>query len=361
MLPDGSVGLVKDQIFPKSIDSAPNCGVRILDVEIRNLNKLDINGFLQKLSLEINTTQLITSYLNRAELKDVLLGGLERISKDALFDGELDNSEMHGNMQNCKFDLNIEEIKKYYDNSISGLYKFLMKYRLNTLGTPSTHSVYVFLINLNENTTKLRFTIHCGSGLFGRKIYTNFCENKKFKKMSNYEQLQSFFSMQTITGNYGFFNRHLISKSIADVCKANFNLISEPKIVNDSPKNYISQEDFDGSSYYFHRHGAYRISSKKEYVLLPLKNPYISAPAYFFKAKKPIDTLNSMSHELGKLNKDISEFSDDLKIYNKGNFKFVKKIENIEDISNNQLEKYLNISELDITHKAKPIGIISNF
>ena len=47
-LPDGSVGLSRKNIFPTAIDSAPNCGVRILDIEIENLNKKKIRIFFTK-------------------------------------------------------------------------------------------------------------------------------------------------------------------------------------------------------------------------------------------------------------------------------------------------------------------------
>jgi len=362
-LPDGSVGLSRKNIFPTAIDSAPNCGVRILDIEVENLNKKKLEFFLYKLSTKINTKEFITSYIKRSELNNALILGLSGISSSNIYENEIDNTDLDGNMINCKAELDKSKIIRFLEKEISFLEKSLMRFRLNTLGTPSTHSINVFLLNLDTNKNILRFTIHTGSGLIGRKLYLNFLSNQENINDGLHKDsaIDQFFAMQTLAGNYGFLNRHLLTKSIVDVCNSEVNILKKPKVINDSPKNYISQESFKNEIYFFHRHGSFKITKEKEYVLLPLKKPYIEGPAYFYKVINCENAINSMSHELGKLELNITEASKNLKIFNGGKSKFVSFLGNADEISDSIYKKFQNITDLKITHKVKPIGIIANF
>ena len=68
-----------------------------------------------------------------------------------------------------------------------------------------------------------------------------------------------------------------------------------------------------------------------------------------------------MSHELGKLELNITEASKNLKIFNGGKSEFVSFLSSADEISDSIYKKFQNITDLKITHKVKPIGIIANF
>ena len=104
-------------------------------------------------------------------------------------------------MMNCTNKLTTSDIFNYFANNISFFDKLLMKYRLNTLGTPSTHAVYVFLLNSSHNKLKLRFVIHTGSGLIGRRLYSSFLKDKNnFKDLSINEKELNLFLCRLLPG-----------------------------------------------------------------------------------------------------------------------------------------------------------------
>ena len=309
--PTGTVLAAENQILPQVMDTAPNCGMRLMATPWSgdDLRKELIDEMFLNLVNAVPTRTYIGTKINRETAQDICQEGvkalLEHLGKDkeAIYN-ETQNMFKQGNF----FDIPATE--QEIADAVPSIFVTAAKYRLGILGEAGNHFLDLMQIDevLDAEKAKLLglhekqyvFLMHTGSGIFGQyasyfftpkkeehlsmKIITNlgrmtfnssllskeemrklqsevkeFREKKEFFHIDpNSKRGKAYLIAHRASANYGFANRSMIAYNMEQVLKNMFNKKVELKTVYDMAHIFVDKEEHFDKEVWVHRNGASR-------------------------------------------------------------------------------------------------------
>ncbi|MBD3300164.1 MAG: hypothetical protein GF347_02320 [Candidatus Moranbacteria bacterium] len=305
--PTGTVVATRKYIMPQVLDTAPNCGMRLIRTPWGegSLSDKQIDTMFNELVKTVPTRTYLGNYVNFKTILDICRYG----SKGLIDYLKGDESEVENTMRKGNF-FNEPPGKKDLLNAVPRIFFRIAQFRLGILGEAGNHFLDLMKIDeiIDEEKAKILklkkgqyvFLLHTGSGVFGQynsyfftpkkeehlsmKIITNlgrlsFFSNimsrsditKLQKEVKKYRDKKEFFKIDPSSArgkayqlahfsgaNYGFANRtmivHNLNNSLKKVFKKRINL----KTVYDIPHVFVDREKHFGQNVWVHRNGASR-------------------------------------------------------------------------------------------------------
>lgn len=378
----GTVVATKNHYIPQLLDTAPNCGMRLIATNFneKNLSPEKIDSLFKALVKAIPTKKLWGNYIPFRVVLDICCRGskalLEYLKEDT---SEIENTHLQGNM----FEHENTTKKALFSALPSWFYRF-GQFRLGILGAAGNHFVDLMKVEeiLDEKLAKkfnlkkdqYVFWIHTGSGLFGQYasyFYTpKIKEHKSQRRIWNlgrwtflrknvpwheilrkdipaYRDKKELFAISAdselgknymiahnAAGNMGFANRvmiqHNLKKTIEKVIGKNHGL----NLVYDMSHIYVKRENHFNKDLLIHRQNTTRAfgpkrmkGTKFEQTGEPIFMPSsMSTAAYFgVGTDENESTFFSCAHGTGKSKNKTSEVPKDKKaLFEKMNQRGVK-------------------------------------
>ena len=362
-LPAGTIAASSNYLLPQLIDTAPNCGMRML---ITNLEKSEVTPekveeLFKKLRAAVPSKKLTgTTIPLKVALEIFRQGSKALIDYSPLrIKNELENTFNKGNMFSG---LDKDDYPSIRDirNIIPSFILKLASRRLGILGATSSHFIYLMKVNqifdtdiaqkFNLSAEKYIIFMHTGSGIVGRLIaslYTPIEDmkflnkltlsisqilfdsqlkkvfkhlRKKLKLVAKERELfayedqsiegRMFIAAHCAASNYGFANRAIISHLIDEIMEQVFQRRIETALLYDAPHVYIKKEKHFGKEVWVHRNGANRAlgptAMKNHYLFSQTGEPVFVAPLENTLAYLGVGTdqnelsFFSANHEFGK-------------------------------------------------------------
>ncbi|MBD3238529.1 MAG: hypothetical protein GF332_02730 [Candidatus Moranbacteria bacterium] len=303
--PTGTILASKNRILPQVMDTAPNCGMRLIATpwSHNDLSAKQIDQLFQALVKTIPTRAYIGSLIDK---KTAL--GICRYGVKSLLDYlKVDHSELVNTYKNGNF-FSEPPSEKAILNAVPKIFLFFATFRLGIQGEAGNHFLDLMRIQdiLDPNKAKaldlkkdqLVFLSHTGSGVFGQyasyfftpkkeehlsmKIITNLgrftfnsdlLSREQMKKLQQkvkvYREKTQFFKINPKTkvgqaylishrasANYGFANRTMIMHNLSQTIAQVFNQKHKLKVVCDIPHVFVDQEEHYNRQVWLHRNGA---------------------------------------------------------------------------------------------------------
>lgn len=369
--PSGSVVATEEYILPQLVDTAPNCGMRMIKTPFgeEDLSEKQIDTLFKELVKVIPTKTHLGTYLDFKTVLNVSKKGsraiLEKFEKDL---SQLDYTFMKGNAYG-ENEVSNEELL----GAIPKLFFRIAQARLGILGMAGNHFLDLMKVVEIEDPEKAEkmgikkgqylFLLHTGSGLFGQycsyfytpkikehlsqkivlKIAQYFFSNKNAawckqleKDLIKYKTSKEFFAIKEdselgknfliahrAASNHGYANRVLLQikleNAINKTLGGNFSL----PLIFDMTHVSIQKESHFDRNVWVHRSNASRaygptnLESGSPYKELgePVFMPSsMSTPAYLGVATdKNENTFFSAAHGTGKSRQKTSEVPRDKK------------------------------------------------
>lgn len=363
--PSGTVVATKDYFLPQLLDTAPNCGMRLIATPFddKDLSEEDIDKLFKELIEVIPTKTYMGTYLPYKVIMDISRRGsialLEYLKEDT---SEVDRISYGGNMFEDEKITN----KDLYE-AIPKLFFRIAQLRTGILGAAGNHFLDLMKITevIDEDTAskfglhkdQYVFLMHTGSGLFGQYasyFYTpkakehisqraisefsrfTFLNNKIpwhktletaipefsnsnefFKIKADSELGKHYFTAHRAAANHGFANRTLLQYNLKKAIKKVLGKENSLKLVYDMTHISATKEKHLGEDVIVHRsnatraYGPSRMKGHKlfeetgEPVFMPSS---MSTEAYFGVGTDENDqTFFSAAHGTGKSKTKTSE------------------------------------------------------
>lgn len=369
--PSGTVVAVKNHFLPQLIDTAPNCGMRLIKTpfDSENFSEEKIDKLFQALVETVPTKAYVGNYLPFQTIVDISRRGsvalLEYFNKDT---GEIENTMNQGSM----FENEIPDEKELF-SAIPKLFFQAGQFRLGILGAAGNH--FLDLMKVDEilddtiaqkwgvKKNQYLFMIHTGSGLFGQyasyfytpKIKEHFSQRlmlkigqnsfpekksawfqklkndlKEYKNKPDFYQISAdseigkkFFLAHRASANHGFANRAMIQINIEKTIEKVLGEKLVLPLVYDMTHISVTKEKYFGEEVFVHRNnttrawGPNKMKGTKLYeetgepVFLPSS---MSTPAYLGAALDGNEeTFSSSAHGTGRSKTATSEVPKDKK------------------------------------------------
>jgi tRNA-splicing ligase RtcB (3'-phosphate/5'-hydroxy nucleic acid ligase) len=363
--PSGTVVATKDFFMPQLLDTAPNCGMRLISTpfDINDLSEEKIDKLFKELVKVIPTKTFLGTYLPYKVIVDISLRGsialLEYLKEDT---NEVDRI-LHGG--------NMFEEEKITENdlykAIPKMFFRIAQLRTGILGAAGNHFLDLMRITevMDEETAskfglfkdQYVFLMHTGSGLFGQYasyFYTpkkkehlsqriisefgrfSFLNNKTewhrtlrnaiprysnstdfFKIKASSELGKNYFNAHRAAANHGFANRTLLQHNLKVAIKKVLGEDNALKLIYDMTHVSATKEKHFGENLIVHRSNATRAYGPEkmkghklfeetgEPVFMPSS---MSTEAYFGVGTDENDsTFFSAAHGTGKSKTKTSE------------------------------------------------------
>ena len=316
--PTGTVIATKKFIFPQTVDTAPNCGMRMIKTPfaVDNLPKEKIDELFKALIPRIPTKTYLGSFLPKKTILEISKRGsialLEYFKKDP---GEIENTMNRGNMF---LDEKITDQDLF--NSIPDIFFQIARLRLGILGAAGNH--FLDLMRIDEILDKeiarkfgiekdyYIFLLHTGSGMFGQycgyfytpKIKEHFSQkiitsighatfkNKKsawhkqlMKDLKKYQTKEEFFGIDEdselgrafqiahkASSNHGFANRSLLQINLEKTIKEVLGRDLKLPLIYDMTHISVQKENHFGKDVWAHRNGLVRAFGPNKFKTLGL-------------------------------------------------------------------------------------------
>jgi len=363
--PSGTVVAVEKHFLPQLIDTAPNCGMRLIKTPFnsQSLSLEKIDELFKALVKSVPTKAYLGNYLPFQTIVDISRRGsialLEYFKKDV---GEIENTMNQGNM----FEKEIPT-KKTLFSALPKLFFHIGQFRLGILGAAGNHFLDLMKVETILDQTiaekwgikqdQYLFMIHTGSGLFGQyasyfftpKIKEHFSQQiilkigqylfkeknyswfKKLKKdlttykyqkefyqiPANSELGENYFIAHRAAANHGFANRAMIQINIERTLEKILGKKFTLPLIYDMTHISVTEEKYFGKKVFVHRNnttrawGPQKMAGTKLYeetgepVFLPSS---MSTPAYLAAALDNNDsTFSSAPHGTGRSKTATSE------------------------------------------------------
>ncbi len=391
--PEGSVVISDNSILPQMLDTALNCGMRIIKTDIKEdeMTPEKISELFSALKKNIPTRTYFGEIIPYSLAKKVLIQGSLALKNHFSFriKNEIENTYAQGNFFNVpsfqKFSLAEEDIFQV----IPEIFVKMSRYRYGILGATDSHSVMLCRIDsivdevvaekLGIKKGQYVLTMHTGSGIIGRYIaylYSpqkqrlahkipveigKFLFNKKAKeKYSKIEkELKNFkndpnnfgFDIDSqlgkmclqaylMAGNVGFANRAVIAdkidKVLENVLGRNVNL----ELLYDAPHVFLDRE----KEKIIHRNGAVPAHKDEPVYIAPFQNTF--GYLGMGTGENP-EAFDSANHEIGKLEDIDQKF---LESFSENKYEFYAEVM-AKEMEENKLIK--------LAAKIKPIATLS--
>ncbi len=360
--PSGSVVATENYFLPQLIDTAPNCGMRMLATPFfeNDINKDKIDQLFKKLVKIIPTKTWLGTWISWKDIIKISQEGSPALLRAFKKDDQQEKERVMNSGNLFGKDLVTE---KELFAAIPKMFFRFAQLRLGILGAAGNHFLDLMKVNqiLDEKIAKkfnikkgqYLFLMHTGSGLFGqyssyfytpkekehfsqklvleiaRKFFLkkNVAWHKQIRKeIPRYKNLRKFFAIEyhsllgknyfiahRAAANHGFANRALLQikleKAIQETLKKKFNL----EIIYDMPHVFVAKENHFGKDVLVHRNNTSRAFGPQkmkgiklfeeigEPIFLPSS---MSTPAYLGVATDENEsTFFSAAHGTGKAKK----------------------------------------------------------
>jgi len=311
-MPTG-VAVAADRFLPQTMDTAPNCGMRMFSVNLKysDISKEKIDDIFQKLVKVIPTQKPYGTPISYNTVVDICRFGTKGLLKNLknkwpFLDQELKNTFQNGN------EFAADEIpdKSLIEGVIPKLFLRMSQLRLGILGMAGNHFLDLMRVEKIEDPIKAKllgieedqliFFMHTGSGILGQyasyfytpkeeehlltKILVNYArltmpnriltpeEVMKLRKDSlSYRHKDEFFSLDPnsnvgkaysvahrASGNFGYANRALLAAKVRTVVEKKIKQPLKWNLLYDMPHIGVRKERHFGKDMYVHRNGVSR-------------------------------------------------------------------------------------------------------
>lgn len=363
--PTGTAVATEQFILPQLIDSAPNCGMRLIKTPFGadDLSETQIDTLFKELVNVIPTKTYIGTPLPYHTILDISRRGsialLEHLKTDA---NEIEHTMMRGNSFGNEKITNEDLFR-----SIPRLFLRIAQLRLGILGAAGNHFLDLMRVeDILDETTAAKldikkgqyvFLMHTGSGMFGQYCSYFYMPKKKehlSQKMINvlaratflnnniawhnqlrydlpkYETLPDYFGIDEhsdlgrnflvahrAAANHGFANRSLLQWNLKQAIKKTLGKDIDLPLVYDMTHISIQKEQHFGKDVWVHRNGLVRAFGPERMKGVPLYDEIgepvfapssMSTPAYLGVATDQNEsTFFSAPHGTGKSKTKTSE------------------------------------------------------
>lgn len=360
--PSGTAVAVDGYVFPQTVDTAPNCGMRMIKTPFgtNDLSTEQIDDLFHELVNVVPTKAYVGNFLPRQTVVDISYKGvralLEHFKKGP---SELENTMNSGNMFN---DSEISEKELF--RAIPSLFFRFAQLRLGILGAAGNHFLDLLRVDeiideeiakkLGVKKNQYLFLIHTGSGMFGQycsyfytpkikehasqKFVVELAKKMHFKNdvawhqkikkeipefqnrpefygyKEDSEEGRNFMIAHRAGANHGFANRALIQINIEKAIEKVLGKKLEMPLVYDMTHISISKENHYGKDVWIHRNNVTRAYGPElmrgtnlyEETGEPLFVPSsMSTPAFLGVALDGNEsTFHSAPHGMGKAKKE---------------------------------------------------------
>lgn len=304
--PSGTVVATKDYFMPQLLDTAPNCGMRLISTpfDVNDLNEEKIDKLFNELVKVIPTKTYLGTYLPYKVIMDISKRGsialLEYLKEDT---SEVERIVHQGNMFE---DEKVTDQDLY--KAIPKIFFRIAQLRTGILGAAGNH--FLDLMRITEvidddlaskfglHKDQYVFLMHTGSGLFGQyasyfytpkkkehrsqKLISDFARmtflDKKvdwhetlkndipkysdaeefFKVKIDSELGRNYFTAHRAAANHGFANRTLLQYNLKKAIKKTLGKDNALKLVYDMTHVSATKENHFGENVVVHRSNATR-------------------------------------------------------------------------------------------------------
>ncbi len=304
--PTGTVVATKDKILPQIMDTAPNCGMRLLATpwNEENLSQESINELFLELIHQVPTRTYWGDWIDYKTAFDICRFGSKALLK---FIGR-DEKEINNMYKKGNFFSEPPSRKEILD-AVPKIFLRIAQFRLGILGEAGNHFLDLMKVDpidqekadvLGLKKGQYIFLMHTGSGVFGQyasyfftpkkeehlsmKIITNLGRltfnsdllsrkeiMKLQKEVKEYREKKEFFEIDPhskrgkafliankASANYGFANRIMITKNIEEAIQKTFREKIKLELIYDIPHVLLARENHFGENVWVHRNGASR-------------------------------------------------------------------------------------------------------
>lgn len=350
--PEGSIVASEGYVLPQMLDTALNCGMRVIKTDLRDseMTAEKILALFLALQEEIPTKKYFGEIIPYFMAKRTLVHGSEALKKRFGFriKNEIENTYMQGNFFNSPLlqDLSLteEEIFKV----IPEIFIKMSRYRYGILGATDSHFVSLVKIDsvldqevaekvLGIHEGQYIITMHSGSGIVGRYISYLYSpqEAKKIHKIpveigkfmfrseaeKNYQKVRRSLNEISYTlnefglaensvegkmclqayamaENIGFANRAVLSHKVDLALEKFFGRTIKLDLLYDAPHVFVDKELHGDKELIIHRNGAVRAQKFEPVYVAPFMNTF----GYLgVGTGESLESFNSANHEIGKL------------------------------------------------------------
>ncbi len=308
--PTGTAVATKRYLLPQAIDTAPNCGMRLVKTRFgeEDLDEKMINRLFQELVKVIPTTTYFGTKISFNTAVEICRRGSDAVIKALKIEAE-DNSRIFNEGNFFDEPPSVNEILQ----AIPKTFLRISQIRLGILGAAGNH--FLDLMKVSEikdeqlagrfglRKGQYLFLIHTGSGMLGQ--YASYFYTPKVKehrsqkiilelgrrtflKRTNpvHEQIRReiplwknreeyyaidseselgrmFLTAHRASANYGFANRTVLTNNIRKAIKKVFQINEPLELVYDMPHVHIQKENHYQQEVFIHRNGATRANGPK--------------------------------------------------------------------------------------------------
>ena len=324
--PTGTAIATKRYILPQTMDTAPNCGMRLLKTPFGadDLSETQIEKLFEELVKVIHTAVYVGTRVNFETVMDVCRRG----SKAILEKYKIDSREEEHTFNGGNFFDEVPSEKEIF-SSIPKTFLRIAQLRLGILGAAGNHFLDLMRVTdirdlelaekFGIKKGQYLFLMHTGSGMLGQYASYFYTPKEKehrsqkivlemgrrgFLKRNNpaHEQLRreipawkhkkEYYSIDSeselgrmyltahrASANHGFANRAILTQNIRKAVQKVFGRREELSLVYDMPHVHVQEETHFGEKVFVHRNGASRAFG----------------PTRFGKAGEPIFIPSSMA------------------------------------------------------------------
>jgi tRNA-splicing ligase RtcB len=303
--PTGTAVATERFILPQTMDTAPNCGMRLLRTSFgeKDFSEKDIDRLFEELVKVIPTTTYIGTRVDSSTVLDVCRRG----SRAVLEKFKIDSDEDRYTFNNGNFFSEIPNQKEILD-SIPKTFLRIAQLRLGILGAAGNHFLDLMKVTdiTDENLAKkIRvrkgqycLLMHTGSGMLGQyasyfytpkekehrsqRIVLSLGRKSFFRKNnpvheklrreipawrhkkeyypidSQSELGRMYLTAHRASANHGFANRAILTNNIRRAIKKVFGRDEELPLVYDMPHVHVQEEEHFSKKVFVHRNGASR-------------------------------------------------------------------------------------------------------
>lgn len=303
--PTGTAVATRRYILPQTMDTAPNCGMRLLKTPFGadDFSEKDIDKLFEELVKVIPTATYVGTRVSFDTIMDVCRRGSKAILDKLKIDSNEDKRTFNGG----NFFNEIPSEKEIYD-SIPKTFLRIAQLRLGILGAAGNHFLDLMKVSdiINEEIAQkfgikkdqYLFLMHTGSGMLGQYASYFYTPKEKehrsqkivlelgrrsFLKKNNsvHEQLRReiplwknkkeyypidskselgrmYLAAHRASANHGFANRAILTNNIKKAIKKVFQKDVELPLIYDMPHVHVQEETHFGEKVFVHRNGASR-------------------------------------------------------------------------------------------------------
>ncbi|HHX58355.1 MAG TPA: RtcB family protein [Candidatus Moranbacteria bacterium] len=360
----GTVAASEDYFLPQLLDTAPNCGMRLMTTpfDTESLTEEKIDQLFQELVKVIPTKKYIGNYVPLNVVIDICQRGSRALNEYLNYaPDQYQNIHSGGNM----FEDEKPTKKDFYETLPAWFYRF-GQFRLGILGAAGNHFLDLMKVEeIMDNNLALKFNlkkgqyvfwIHTGSGLFGQ--YASYFYTPKIKEhlsqrivwnlgrltflkknipwhqalkkeIPAYRDKKEFFAIKADSelgekyftahragSNIGFANRTMIEFNLSQAIEKTLGKKNALDLVYDMNHVYAARENHFGKDLWIHRQNTTRafgpqrmagtnFAETGEPIFMPSS---MSTAAYFgVGTDENEETFFSCAHGTGKSKEKTSE------------------------------------------------------